>query len=860
MVQPVFLLSCLLFSFISSAPLSSGSNSESVSSSEEDLQPPRVFHVKGGASPKKTPNGPEAPSSVIVEVEDTKTNTTMSFAIFIIAEEEGSGTDKGGRSDDKSSSSESNDISSEETRKQVIQPAALHSSSQPMRKEYSEENLPSEEMMGDQPMFTFSDEQLDGFNNIISSDGNQKLTLPDHYFMNTDTESVVSQMFNDFNNSTESSEVNGQPGLSAPDYSDDKNNTMSDDLTIDSNSKETVETLFGDFNNSTELNDQPERTMFDPESQEATSSSSEKVNQDGLSKGSISKDFGFGSRLQKVFHSIQEFVDLLSKGRHREVLDSTLNSLTGSQTGFSLSSDESDESSESVGSNPKNQTSSDPDSDESLEDTSPSFQQGTGSRDSTEQLTVPTTSSISVLSTPDPDSEEIQEVSGRSTQVDNGAIADPVSPDPDAAPLTSSKARDTVSEESDKSVPQVNVSLISDSSEESQESVVGSTPFSPGLSGVDSPQVSSSSEEVPMALSSSSSPHLVTSPGPLSSEESDLSVSPGLESGKNSLHPHTIPISGSDLSPDSDYDPSFRKNVSSEISQEESEESQNNKLPTDANSDVSREANPTRDHRTNSASIAASSEASMDAKPNSGVKDAGAGLSLDATTESNDDGSIEADPTAATSLPSMHVSSGASTDANTATSSELSVEENGDASIEATVVSMKPTTATEYRTNLPESGASTDTLTNIEKQQIGSDVSTEANPDANSPGSTQHASSEENMAPPLPPPPPPRRKRPFRFGFLSPISHSHGNKPVARETVSKERATLSLQHHQHQTAQQTQTPSVYMNPLRDFFSSGYDVDKQSRQQTVSRQSSRKHASVSIAVAANLAKSSSEETN
>lgn len=39
----------------------------------------------------------EAPPSVIVEVEDTKTIITLSFVIFIISEEEREGSGAGGR-------------------------------------------------------------------------------------------------------------------------------------------------------------------------------------------------------------------------------------------------------------------------------------------------------------------------------------------------------------------------------------------------------------------------------------------------------------------------------------------------------------------------------------------------------------------------------------------------------------------------------------------------------------------------------------------------------------------------------------------------------------------------------------------
>ncbi len=605
-----------------------------------------------------------------------------------------------------------------------------------------------------------------------------------------------------------------------------------------------------------------DRLVLDPVSQEETSSSSEKtslVNTDsvGSNSGSISKDFWFGSRLQEVFHSIHEVIDLLSgnqgvmgvMGSNHMVAGSTPNSLTGIQTGFRLSSDESDESSESVSfgkvsSDPKNQTSvsSDSDSNESLETTSYNIQQGTGSSDSIRHVSGATTSSISDLISPDPESKEVQDTSGKSIQVDIGASLNPVSSDQDVAPMILSMQKDTVSNVS-RSFSQVSVSLNSDSSEESQESlgtreVVGSTTTSgPGLSRVSSPEVSSSSDELMLAIVSPSSPLLVSSlvpslqppteSGNLSSEskESDSSDSgskpdsPGLDSGNNSqsteLHPDPIPTSDSNLSKEINYNPSFGMNLRSSSKISQSEESATIKVPTDANSDAIRGANPTIDYINKTASIAASSEASMDAKLDSGVKDAEADLNLEARTDSSNNVSIEADPTTATlysaSLPSMHVSSGASTDATTEAGSELRVEEDGDGSTEATaetVVSMKLTATSEYRTNLPESEASTD----VEMEQAGSDASTEANPDVNSPGANQYTSSEENMASPLPPPPPPpRRKRPYRFGFLGPISHSYSNQPVAKETMSKERIasshtdareTLAVRRHQNETPQQ----------------------------------------------------------
>lgn len=61
-------------------------------------QQKNLLLVVGVASPQTPPTVHEAPPGVIVEVEDTKTNTTLSFTIFILAEkEEGSGTDGRGR-------------------------------------------------------------------------------------------------------------------------------------------------------------------------------------------------------------------------------------------------------------------------------------------------------------------------------------------------------------------------------------------------------------------------------------------------------------------------------------------------------------------------------------------------------------------------------------------------------------------------------------------------------------------------------------------------------------------------------------------------------------------------------------------
>ncbi|KAI3375578.1 hypothetical protein L3Q82_003712 [Scortum barcoo] len=159
---------------------------------------PAVFPVVGVASLRSPPIIPEAPPHVIEKVVDTKTNVTLSVTMFIISEEdkEGSGTD--GRSDSSSSNSKSDDItddvSSEETKKQNTQPMAsllpteTETSRQPMNKLHSdhmiitdEENLTSEEMMSDQPMFAFSDGEGDHFNNATSSGRNlnHQLSLSD---------------------------------------------------------------------------------------------------------------------------------------------------------------------------------------------------------------------------------------------------------------------------------------------------------------------------------------------------------------------------------------------------------------------------------------------------------------------------------------------------------------------------------------------------------------------------------------------------------------------------------------------------------------------------------------------------------
>ncbi|XP_068569863.1 dentin sialophosphoprotein-like [Cebidichthys violaceus] len=503
MLQSVFLLGCLL-SFISSAPLSS--DGDSSSSSDEDLQPPNVFPAVGEASPQAPPIVPEAPPHVVVEVEDTKTNVTLRFAIFIVEEEEGSG-----RPNDDSSESDdiTDDISSD------MQPEA---SSQPMRRELNEGNRSSEEMMGDQPMFSFSDEDVDG-SDKTTFDRNQNPNPSDdfdYFIVKTSTESDIGRMSSD------------------------------------------------GFNNSTEINHQPDRTFLVLVPQEVTGSSSEKtslVHQDGVgsSRSSITKGSGFGSGLQEEFRSILEVVDLLSVNRrvlevmgvHHQVLGSTPNSLTG------FSSDESLESVSfgEVSSDPKNQTGSDSDDGD---------QQGTGSRDSTQQGTGPTTSPIHDLRGSDTDSKEVQESSGELIQVGNNAHLDPVNPDQDVAPRIRSMQSGTVSQELSRSVSQVHVGLDSDISEESHESVVGTTPSGRGLSRVDSPETSSSSEEVLVILSSSSSPVLVSSPSPiletgsLSSEDSDLSDSgsklnpPGLDSDSQSA----------DLHPDSGLSPEFKDNHS----------------------------------------------------------------------------------------------------------------------------------------------------------------------------------------------------------------------------------------------------------------------------------------------------------
>ncbi|XP_078100890.1 uncharacterized protein LOC144513617 [Sander vitreus] len=848
------------------------------------MKPPAVFPVVGvtyqhapptlmevpPTPPEAPPTLLEAPSGVIVEVKDTKTNSSLSFTIFILAE-------------DETAASGSSSESSEESQMHKVQQMALlpqtepETSSRPIRREYEEENVSSEEMMSDQPMLVTLSEDFESL------------------FLNT-TESSVSPMFSDdFNNSTESSDVIG--------YFNDKNNFRSEHFTNDSNSKETSDPLSDDFNNSTEsaeLTDQPARNVYPPVSQ-SSSSGKTSYGEVASSGQSISEDHRFGFTLGEVFRLIQKVVDLLSvdravtgsKGSHRKVVSSTPTSLTDKKTGFTLSSDESDESSESVNfdrvsTDPKNQTRV-PDSDESLEATSSSFQQGTGPRDSTRQLTGSTTNSHSDLSSPDPDRKQVQDASVKSIKVENGASLNPVSVNQDvesmflsmpqdtvskessrsfsrvnvslnsdsseesqevtvsttslisdlSSPDTSVKSiqvdlgvslnpvspykdvasqifstpRDTVSKESSRSFFQVNVSLNSDSSEESQE-VVGLTASVPGLSRVGTPDVSSSSEEVLLVLSSPKTP---TESGHFTSESEDSSGNPGLDSdsGNDSqsteLHLYPVPTSDSKLSLQ------FKFNFSSEISREQSEESLNIRVPTAARTesggfrsdleDMSDSGSTSDSPGNNSQSAelhldpvptsdssrspesnfnfsSASSEANMDTKPDSLVKESAADLSLKATSDSSNDVSVDAEPP--TSLPSVYVSSGASHGANADAGSESSVEKQENAaSTEATADSGKPT---EYPAG---TGAIVDANANVEREKAVSDVSTDAKPDVRK----------------RPLPRRPRRKRPFRFGFLGPISHSHGNQPVAVETASKETSeTLALKHRQN----------VYRNLLDDL--------------------------------------------
>ncbi|KAG8005872.1 Trafficking protein particle complex subunit 1 [Nibea albiflora] len=127
-----------------------------------------VLPVVGVASPGAPPPDHEAPPGLVVEVEDTKTNITVSFAIFIIAEEEEGSTVGGrGRSDDGSRSSEIDDITDDVTKTQDIQP---------MREEHDDHVIvteeSSEEMMSDEPMRN----DLDDFNN---STGGSEASPPD---------------------------------------------------------------------------------------------------------------------------------------------------------------------------------------------------------------------------------------------------------------------------------------------------------------------------------------------------------------------------------------------------------------------------------------------------------------------------------------------------------------------------------------------------------------------------------------------------------------------------------------------------------------------------------------------------------
>ncbi|GLD75214.1 dentin sialophosphoprotein-like protein [Lates japonicus] len=484
------------------------------------------------------------------------------------------------RSDDISKSNDINhDVISEGVTRPMalILSAELETSSQPM----TEENTDHMISTGDQHLSSgemMTDEETDDFNNTSSSvdSWSQKQTLSDDfdYFNNTSAETDVHQTLtvfdesDDFNNNTKIMEICSQQTITV-DYSDDINNTGSDDFS----NKMTAPTSplsdeSDDFNNSTvsrEMNDQPVRTVFDssnpnpnpdlqgitlnpdnlstrnnqqgalgvetvdepvldPVSQEVMSSNSEKMSsgiQDRTSsnRGSISEGFRSGSRLQEVFHSIHEVVDLFSgkqrvtglKGSHHKVLGST--PFTGSQIGFLLNSDQ---SSEFLITDPKESTIS-------------STLQGTRSRDSTQQVSGPTTS---------------------------------------------------WSRRSSRSLARVDSSSSSDSSEEGQDS--GGATLGLGSDSRDSsPEVSSRSEEVLLGLKSSSSPPLVTSPIPSpqtptksgslwsDSNESDLSGSgsesdsPGVDPRNNSqspdLNPNQVLISDSNLGPESTLNPNRKQ-------------------------------------------------------------------------------------------------------------------------------------------------------------------------------------------------------------------------------------------------------------------------------------------------------------
>ncbi|AWO97448.1 putative papilin-like [Scophthalmus maximus] len=861
----------------------SDSSSPSSSDSDEDLQLPTVFPLL------------EARPSGIIEVDDTKKNTTLRFAIFLITEEEeGSGSYGRERSDDIN-----DDVSSEEITRQGIQPKTStlptepKTSSKPMTEENADptisaagKHFSSEEMMGDQPMFMVSDDETDGFNNTSSRghNQNQNLNLSDDfdYFTNSSTESNLHQKLSvsdDYDNavdhsedtaaptaptsgdnSTESREMNNQPARTILDFFHDII-TRFDEPTL---------SLTGDLSNSSSLEvtqsnpnlqgiplnpdnqgsdnnqqgvlgvDMVEWPVPVPVSKEVMSSSSEKVilgNQDqgGSRKGSISRYLGLGSRLQEVFHSIQEVVDLLpgnqrvmgAKGNHHKPLGST--PYTSSQMRFLSTSDESNESLEFVSTDPKNQTSVSlrP---ESLKYTTTSVKQGTGSTDPTQQVTGLATSSAADLISPE------------STKEANNARLNPISPDQDASQTNLTILKNTVSKETSKS-SQMDNSLNPDSSEESREVVASTTP---GL-GPDSrdghPDVSSSSEEILLGLDFTQ-----TQSGSIrsESEESDSSDSgsafdsPGVDSGNSSmsvaLHANPIPTSDSNLSPGSTVNPSLSMNfsTSSEISLEESEKSPINKIPKDAN--------PTLDGNTDTGIIAASPEVSTDGTPEGSVKDAEADSSADATADSHDgddDDSIEADPIISatvygTVLPSAH----ANFDASTNTGNELSAEEDGHATTEP---------AAEYSTHPPDSRASTIAIASVEKAQAGTDYRTEANSDANSPGPNQAANSEENVVSPLPP----RRKIPYRFGFLGPISHFRSNDPVAKQvrvasphTIARE--TLAILRRRLVTPQQHgPDQNVFSDLLRGFLNR--------RPQPVGRHTGRKQTAAA-------AQSSSEETS
>lgn len=483
--------------------------------------------------------------------------------------------------------------------------------------------------MSDQPMFTDSHEATEPSPPLVDD-------------------------FGDFNNTPQTVEISNQPAGSFSNYSVEATSHLSDDFSNSSSSEvaELTKNLQGvtmhTHSNIGQQGDTASKPVH-PVLHEATGSRSKtesSVDRDGKSSSRET----FREDGVKMGSSLQEVVGLISFNQAVIGATASHHMFPGSAP---LSSDESDESLESVGntgSSPINRTGfgSDSDRDESLESASSILQQETGSNG-------PTT--ISPLMNPDHD-----------TRNGSGADKNMAVPDQDVG---------TRSKEATRSFSQGELRLNSASSEESQgtgaQEGEGSTASVQGsvIGGSGSgAEVRSSSEEVMLAPASSSpvgSPQTPNVSGSFSSESDSQGAESGNKSQRTQLPPDPIPTSHSDAdqSPESIFSP---------ISQKDSEESSTINVPTDAYADARREAKPAE-------YIPGASPVSSDISINANTEAVG-----ELSVEEYDDASPEATTDSVTSIYNIDVPDyRASSDANAKIEKkqagiEISAEANPEAS------------------------------------------------------------------------------------------------------------------------------------------------------------------------------------